>query len=73
MGRVISRDDAATWTRAHTAALFFLFTPLLEMGRESLWPQGCPVFSFVYSILVEAINSKDELERWSPEVKVAAK
>lgn len=76
MGRVISRDDAATWTRAHraqAAALFFLFTPLLEMGRESLWPQGCPVFSFVYSILVKAINPKDELERWSPEVKDAAK
>lgn len=58
---------------AQTAALFFFFTSLLEMGRESLWPQGCPVFSFVYNILVKAINSKDELERWFPEVKVAAK
>lgn len=55
------------------AAPFFLSTPLLEMGREPLRPQGCPVFSFVYSILVKAINSKDELERWSPEVKDAAK
>lgn len=60
-----------TW---HTGGRAFLpfYASVMEMGWESLWPQGCPVFPFVYSITVKSINSKDELEKWCPEVKVAA-
>lgn len=68
MGRVISKDGADTWRRAHGARMADLFSSFLRLcagnGLGVIMASRLSILSFVYSILVKAINSKDEVERW---------
>lgn len=58
--------------RAHRRKIFSSFLRLCAgNGPEVIMASRLSILSFVYSILVKAINSKDELERWCSEVKVA--
>lgn len=57
-----------TWCTDGRSFLPF-YVSVLEMGQGSLWPQGCPFFH-LFIVLVKAINSKDEVERWQSDVKV---
>lgn len=77
MDRVISKDGADTWRRIHRVHRQQIFSSFLCLytanGLGVIIASRLCIPSFVYRILVKAINSKDELKRWSLEVKVAVK
>lgn len=74
MGRVISEDGIDTWRRAHVVhgrqifASFYISVLRNKLG--GIMASRLSIVSFVYSILVKVINSKDKVERWHSEVKV---
>lgn len=62
MGRVISKDGADTWRRAHVEHGRQIFSSLLCLcagnGPGAIMASRLSIFSFVYSILVKAVNSE---------------
>lgn len=73
-GRVISKDGADTWRRIHVVHRRQIFSSFLRLcarkGPGVIMASRLSILSFVYGFLVEAINSKDEVERSHSEVKV---